>query len=186
MRQLVTSVLLAAATFAAGIAFAQADHTAGMTKNAQSPASQAGAMVKGKEVYVLYHAPSVRGRHVFGGADALQPDDSIWRAGADTATLLHTDVDLTVGKLSVPAGEYSLYVFLDKGKWELIVNKQTKQWGILRTGATTDDPAQELGRTAMSMSKNAAPVEVLKYDLAGGKLTLSWADMIGSVPYKAK
>ena len=186
MRQLVTTVLLSAATLAIGIAFAQADHTAGMTKNEKSPASQAGAMVNGKEVYILYHAPSVNGRKVFGGADALQPDDSVWRAGADTATLLHTDVDLTIGNLAVPAGEYTLYVFLDKGNWQLIVNKQTGQWGIQRSGATTDDPAKELGRVPMRMSKPSAPAEKLKWDLSGNRISLSWADKSGSVAYKAK
>lgn len=186
MRQLVTTVLLTAASLAVGVAFAQADHTAGMTKNPKSPASQAGAMVKGKEVYILYHAPSANGRHIFGGAGALQPDDSIWRAGADTATLLHTDVDLTIGKLAVPAGEYSLYVALDKGKWELIVNKQTGQWGIQNNGDTTDDTSKELGRVPMTMRKNSPAVEKLRWDLAGGKVTLSWADLTGSVPYRAK
>jgi hypothetical protein len=186
MRQLLTTVLLSAATLAIGVALAQEDHTAGMTKNASSPPSQAGAMVNGKEVYILYHAPSVKGRHIFGGEGALQPDDSTWRAGADTATKLHTDVDLTIGSLAVPAGDYSLYVALDKGKWELIVNKKTGQWGINRDGSTTDAAADELGRAPMTMSKNSNPVEKLKWDLSGGKMSIAWADVTGSVAYKAK
>ncbi len=186
MKQLVTTLLLSAVTLALGVALAQEDHTAGMTKNPKSPASQAGAMVNGKEVYILYHAPSVNGRHVFGGEGALQPDDSVWRAGADTATKLHTDVDLTIGKLAVPAGDYSLYVFLDKGKWELVVNKKTGQWGINRDNSTTDVPADELGRVPMTMKKNSPAVETLKWDLSGGKIDISWADLTGSVAYKAK
>ena len=34
----------------------------------------------------------------------------VWRAGANPATTLHTDADLTIGELNVPAGTYTLFV----------------------------------------------------------------------------
>jgi hypothetical protein len=46
-------------------------------------------------------------RHIFNGPGALQTDGSIWRLGADYATVLHTDADLEMGGLAVPKGEYS-------------------------------------------------------------------------------
>lgn len=57
----------------------------------------------------------------------------------------------------------ALYIDLDKGNWKLIVNKQLMdarrgrpQWGIADArGGTTDDPANELGRTALTMGKPA-------------------------------
>ena len=60
-----------------------------------------------------YSAPSVKGRKIFGGEGALQPDNSVWRAGANNATALHTDGDITIGTVNVPAGDYTLYVQLD-------------------------------------------------------------------------
>src|ERR1017187_8257957 len=91
------------------------------TKNTASPGAETSVTVNGKNIWIYYHAPSVRGRHIFGGAGALQPDGSVWRLGADYATVLHTDADLN--GLAIPTGDYTLYADLDNGQWKLIVNK---------------------------------------------------------------
>jgi hypothetical protein len=61
---------------------------------------------------IRYAAPSVRGRQIFGEGGLLSRDPMYpaWRAGANSATSSHTDADLDVGGLSVPKGEYTLYV----------------------------------------------------------------------------
>jgi len=105
--------------------------------------------------------------------------------------VLHTDAALDIHGLAVPAGDYSLYIFLDKGKWQLIVNKQTGQWGINRDNSTTDTPANELGRIAMTMAKPAALMETLKIDLSSaggnrGKLQIDWENVSASVPFTVK
>src|SRR5206468_7394891 len=144
----------------------------------------------GKEIWISYHAPSVRGRKIFGRADALQPDNSVWRLGADQATFLHTDADLDINGLAVPKGEYTLFVDLDMGKWQLIVNKQTGQWGIKRDGSANFDESKSVGKTAMTMSKPSSPVEQFKINLSDGggkgKLTMEWADVAASVPFTVK
>src|SRR6202521_4876193 len=61
------------------------------TKNTKSPGTETSVTINGKNLWIYYHAPSVRGRHIFNGAGALQPDGSVWRLGADYATVLHTD-----------------------------------------------------------------------------------------------
>jgi Protein of unknown function (DUF2911) len=162
-----------------------------MSKNAQSPGTETTATIGGKSIWVYYHAPSMRSRKIFNGEGAMQPDESVWRLGADYATVLHTDAGLDINGLAVPAGDYSLYVFLDKGKWQLIVNKKTGQWGINRDDSTTDVPADELGRTAMTMAKTPGPVETLKIDLAQaggnkGKLSVAWENVAASVSFTAK
>jgi hypothetical protein len=189
MKQLVTCAVMAGMIL--GAAFGQIDKSKLMTKNPQSPGKETSATIGGKQLWIYYHAPSVRGRHFFGSADAIQPDDSVWRLGADYATVLHTDAALDIHGLAVPAGDYSLYIFLDKGKWQLIVNKKTGQWGIKNDGGTTDDPADELGRTALTMAKPAAPVETLKIDLSSaggnrGKLQIEWENVSASIPFTAK
>jgi hypothetical protein len=174
-----------------GAAFAQIDKSKLMTKNTESPGAETSVSIGGKRLWIYYHAPSVRSRRIFGGEGALQPDDSVWRAGADYATVLHTDAALDIHGLAVPAGDYSLYIFLDKGKWQLIVNKKTGQWGIKQDGGTTDEPADELGRTALTMAKPARPVETLKIDLSSaggnkGKLQIEWENVSASVPFTVK
>jgi hypothetical protein len=162
-----------------------------MKKNPQSPPMETSVSINGKQLWIVYHAPSVRGRKIFGGADALQPDDTVWRLGADYATVLRTDADLDLNGLAVPAGDYSLYVALDKGKWQLIVNKQTGQWGIKMDGSTTEDPSKDLGRVPLNMSKPSSPVEQLKITLSSaggnkGKLDIAWENVNASAPFTVK
>jgi hypothetical protein len=137
-----------------GSVLAQIDVSKLITGNQSSPEAIAAIHYgrEGKLIWIFYHAPSVRSRHIFNGAGALQPDGTIWRLGADDATVLHTDTDLDIGGLAVPKGEYTLYADVDKGSWKLIVNKQLAdargrpQWGINRDGSTTGMAARPITR----------------------------------------
>src|SRR5215471_18302213 len=121
MKRIAMSALLLAA-----LAFAQTAKDKYMTPGTGgSPPMQTSVKFGDREVWIVYHAPSVKGRKIFGSADALQKPGSIWRMGADQATFLHTDADLDINGLTVPKGEYTLFADLDEGKWNLIVSKQT-------------------------------------------------------------
>ena len=178
-----TGVLALAAV--AGLGSAQAPK-----KAPASPPAETSATIGGKSVTIKYSAPSVKGRKIFNGSGALQPDNTVWRAGANNATALHTEGDITIGTLNVPAGDYTLYVFLDPKGWQLIVSKQTGQWGINRDGSTSLDDSKAVGRTPMKMSKPAGLVETYKMTLAGsatkGTLTLEWENVSASVNIAAK
>jgi hypothetical protein len=172
-------------------AFGQTDRAKYKTPNPQSPPMEASVTINGKTIWIAYHAPSVRGRKIFGAKDTLQPEGTIWRLGADQATFLHTDADLDLNGLAVPKGEYSLYIDLDKGNWKLIVNKQTGQWGINRDGSSTRNPANDVGSTAMVMSKPAATVEIQKITLSSaggnkGKLEVAFENVVAAVPFTVK
>ncbi len=153
-----------------------------------SPAAQATATIGGTAINVRYAAPSVRGRHIFGDGGLLSKDPTYpaWRAGANAATTLRTDGDITIGNLAVPKGTYTLYVWIkDPQAWDLIVNKQTGQWGL------SYDAAQDLGRVKMTMAKPPAPVETLKYTLTDkgggqGELRLEWETHVATVPITVK
>ena len=147
-----------------------------------SPPAETSVTVNGKQIAIKYSAPSMRGRQIFGG---LLPYDSVWRAGANSATALHTTGDLTIGSLKVPKGDYTLYVWLDKSEWQLIVNKQTGQSGM------EYEAKQDLGRVKMTMAKPPAMVEQMKFTLSNaggnkGKLQLAWEDHIASVMFTLK
>src|SRR5689334_6432890 len=81
---------------------------------AQSPASTATGTINGKTIAVRYSAPSVRGRQIFGAGGLLSRDPTYpaWRAGANAATMLTTDADVTIGTLAVPKGTYTLYAWV--------------------------------------------------------------------------
>jgi hypothetical protein len=158
------------------------------TASAQSPAETATGKVGNATLVIKYAAPSVRGREIFGegGLVMRDPTAPIWRAGANDATSFHTDADLDIGGLSVPKGDYTLFVNLkDPDAWELVINKQTGQWGL------TYDPSKDLGRVKMEMSKPPAPVETLKYTISSaggnkGTIQLAWEKHVASVPVTAK
>jgi hypothetical protein len=166
----------------AGVAMAQMP----MESHFTSPAATTTVAFGDKQVRINYHAPSMHGREIFGG---LVPFGKVWRAGANQATLLHTDLDLMIGDLAVPKGDYSIYILPEEKQWTLIINKQTGQWGIGPNG-TTDDPAKELGRVVMKLTKPAAPVETWTIGLAKdgnrGTLTFCWANTVATVPFTAK
>jgi opacity protein-like surface antigen len=158
------------------------------TASAQSPAETATGKVGNATLVIKYAAPSVRGRQIFGEGGLVMGDPTapIWRAGANDATAFHTDANLDIGGLAVPKGDYTLFVNLkDPDAWELVINKQTGQWGL------TYDPSKDLGRVKMEMSKPPAPVETLKYTISSaggnkGTIQLAWEKHVASVPVTAK
>lgn len=92
-------------------------------------------------ITIDYGQPHVRGRQIFGG---LVPFDQVWRLGANWATSLTTDVNVRIGDLQVPRGAYTLFLLPREDAADLIVNRQTRQWG------TDYDPTLDLGRTELS------------------------------------
>ena len=153
-----------------------------------SPPAQTSITVGGKNITITYHAPSMHGRKIFGPASPTAPPleayGRIWRAGANEATALHTDADLQIKNLTIPKGDYTLFVWLDPTQWQLVVNKQTHQWGL------EYHKEQDLGRVPMDMGKPTAPVETFKITLSSeqhqmltnNKLQMEWENTIASVP----
>src|SRR5690242_14667282 len=76
--------------------------------NSQSPAADTSVTLGGHAITIEYNAPSARGRKVEGG---LIPYDSWYRLGADAATTLTTDADVTIGDLRVPKGVHTLFLY---------------------------------------------------------------------------
>ncbi len=140
---------------------------------AQAPASPRDSVkttIAGASLSVNYGRPSKRGREVFGG---LEKWGNVWRTGANEATHFTTSKALKFGSATVPAGTYTLWTLLDEGgKWQLIVNKQTGQWG------TAYDAKQDLVRIPLTVERTPAVVEQMEITLAsagqGGQLAILW------------
>ena len=172
----------------AGFLFA-ATTTLAQQKPPASPPAKASATIGGHEITISYSSPGVKGREgkIFtkDGLISHNPHYPVWRAGANSATTLHTGGDIMLGDLSVPKGDYTLFIDIsDPDQWTLVVNKKTGEWGLAY------DASQDLGKTKMTMSKPPSMVENLAYTLTdngGGKgtLTLSWENHSASVPITA-
>jgi Protein of unknown function (DUF2911) len=168
------------------VAIAIAALAAIVVAQGNQPASPAGeAMLKfddGKTVTIEYSRPSIRGRKIFGG---LVPYDQVWRTGANAATSLKTDVALTIGAASVPAGNYTLYTLPGATSWKLIINKQTGQWG------TEYNQSQDLARVDMKVSQRSSPLKefTISFDKISGNsatLRLEWDTTVSSVNVQEK
>jgi DUF2911 family protein len=152
----------------------------------KSPPATATATIAGKTITITYSSPRLNGRagHIFtnDGLISHDPHYPVWRGGANAATTLQTEGDLTIGDLSVPAGTYTLFVDIsDPANWTLIVSKATGEWGLAY------DSTKDLGKTKMATSGTPSLVEDLVYtitDNGGGKatLTLAWENESASVP----
>lgn len=135
-------------------------------KKAASPAETAQGKFKGAAITINYGSPSVKGREIWGG---LVPFGKIWRAGANEATTIETDKDLTVEGKTLPAGKYSIFIIPEKDKATVIFNKVAKQWG-----AYDYNEKEDALRVTIKPVAAKEKTEKLVYKFNTDNITLSW------------
>jgi len=144
----------------------------------KSPHEVVTASIGEHNVEISYGRPYAKGRKIMGG---LVPFGEVWRTGADEASTLTTPVDLKIGDLDVPAGEYSLFTVPTSEGWQLIVNRTAKQWGAFKYDAKMD-----LGRTAMTVGEPFDSVEQFTIAVEDDMIIMSWETTTASVPIRQK
>jgi Protein of unknown function (DUF2911) len=169
-----SAVLFLVALFCSSLAVAQQKPPLSPRKSAEH------TFADGKKVTVDYGAPSIRGRKIMG---ELVPYGKVWRTGANEATGFVTDTELMVGGTKVPAGKYTIYTLPGENSWQLIINKQTGQWG------TEYNEAQDLARIPMKVESLNSPVEQMTFSFEktgpdSANLVLEWEKTKVSVPLK--
>jgi hypothetical protein len=147
----------------------------------QSPKMTATGKIGDANITISYGSPSVKGRKIWG---ALVPYDKVWRAGANEATLIETSKAIVLQGKNLPAGKYSLYTIPGEKEWQVIINSQTGQWGIERTGETTRDPAKDVIIVTVEPRKSSAFRERLIYDIIPEGIVLKWENL--EVPISVK
>ena len=156
-----------------------------------SPPAMAVGTINGRSIWIAYSSPGVKGRagKIFGSDGLVKTSGGsqypIWRTGANSATTLIVTGKVKIGSVDVPGGAYTLFADIsDQNNWTLIINKKTGQWGLAH------DPAEDLGKTPMTMSAPPSMVENLKWDIKDkgdgtGTITLSWENHTASVTVDA-
>jgi hypothetical protein len=165
--------------------------TAGASTRATTVVSLSAPRVQGQPaptpltIKVDYGQPHVRGRS--GLPTELGKDGTIWRTGANTATTLTSEVDLTIGGAVVPKGAYSLYTVRQGAQVLLIINKNTGQWG------TEYDASKDLVRVPLAVRTAAESLESLQIALvpaasgpARGVLSIAWGMVVLSTEWAAR
>jgi len=93
------------------------------------------------QIRVFYNSPSKKGREIFGN---LVPFDSVWRTGANEATIFETNKDLLIQNKILKAGKYSLWTIPNPNDWKILFNSETGQWGIDFNGLANRDPQNDV------------------------------------------
>jgi hypothetical protein len=140
-------------------------------------------------IAISYGQPHARGRKILGG---LIPNDTVWRFGANDATSLHSDLDLTIGSLAVPRGDYTLYLVHSGNNWDLIVNSQTAIWGTDRN-ASKDVGRVRLAAKTLTDSEDALTIYLTpttsdpsRQAEPNGVLRIKWGTVELTTPWRVK
>jgi Protein of unknown function (DUF2911) len=133
-------------------------------------------------ITIDYGRPLARGRALLGNVITY---DRVWRTGANAATQFTTTAPVSIGNLAVPAGTYSLWTVPRTTGAELIVNRQSGQWG---TGYSA---AHDLGTVVLDVSTPARPVEqftiaVVPGAPGRGSLVIEWGTFRWTAPVRAR
>jgi hypothetical protein len=155
---------------------AAAERSTGLQQT--SPRDTARGTIGNAIFSVDYGRPLARGRVLLGNVINF---DRVWRTGANAATQFTTSAPVTLAGLSVPAGTYTLWTVPHTNGVELIVNRQTGQWG------TEYSRAQDLGKAPMQSDSSPAPAEkftisIEPKDARHGSLVMTWGTFRWTAP----
>ena len=160
--------------------FEAAEAKSGVTE--LSPRDTVRANIGNATFTIDYGRPLVRGRVLVGN---ILPYDRVWRTGANAATQFTTSAPITLAGMQVPAGAYTLWTVPRTRGAELIVNRQTGQWG------TEYDDSQDLGMAPMKTDTLATPVEkfiisIVSSGPARGALGMEWGPFEWTAPIQVR
>ena len=134
--------------------------------SAQGPNPRGETALGEGEVIVEYGRPSTRGRDMI----SMMRPGSYWRLGADTNTVLESEVPPLLGDTTVPAGSHILLAHLaEPGQWELVVCKSV---------GDNFTPQETLATVPLTFEEGHPHVELLTLNLEGSgesaMLVITW------------
>ncbi|MBM4178585.1 MAG: DUF2911 domain-containing protein [Ignavibacteria bacterium] len=144
-----------------------------------SPTAVVSQDVSTSKIEIAYSRPSARGRKIFGD---VVPFGTVWRTGANAATKVTLGEDAMIGGVLVRAGAYSLYSIPNAQEWEIILNRNTGNWGA--NGYDTKDDVVRTRVASLSL-----PNAVETFTISIGNITfsscsidLAWENTMISIP----
>lgn len=126
-----------------------------------------------------YGQPSKQDRPIFGG---LIPYNTVWRTGANSSTKIKLDANVQFGGRFLPKGEYALYTIPNKGKWTIVISKNTGLWGS--SGYTEKDDFLRIHVPTIYTKdlKETFSIYFEGYHANGGNMIITWENTKVSVP----
>jgi hypothetical protein len=141
------------------------------------------AQIGNAHVMIKYHAPTVRGRTIWGG---LVPYGEVWVTGAHSATSLEIDRNFSVDEKEISAGKYALFTIPGKDKWTIIINKKWDQHL-----ADEYDQKDDIARIEVMPEQLSHVQERLRYAVVSengnnGVIEITWEKIKVRLPFQLK
>lgn len=143
---------------------------------AQIRASELGTMtqvIDGTKLSVTYSRPRTRGRQPLFGTPAVRWGE-VWTPGANWATVLEMNKDITLNGRAVPKGKYSVWMVMrEAGDWTTVLEPK---WHLYHM----EPPDSNAAQIRISTPVSQAPfVDVLTWSMpeltvSGGTLAMQW------------
>ncbi|WP_420152298.1 DUF2911 domain-containing protein [Siphonobacter sp.] len=140
----------------------------------------------GLRLEVTYCQPAKKGRTIFGDSStrALVPYGKVWRTGANEATKLIVNHNVTLAGHPLKAGEYTLWTIPGPQDWQVVINQETGQWG------TEYDASKDLFRAAVPSHQVPEVQELFEISFmpqtGGTDLVLHWDHTEVAVPIRTQ
>ncbi len=138
----------------------------------------------GLEIAVAYSQPSKKGRLIFGEEEdgALQPYGKYWRLGANEATEITFNKDITFGGEPVKAGTYRMYAVPGAKAFRITLNSEIDVF----FGVAEADHELDILTVDAPVEQTTSEVETFTIDISstatGAILNFSWDQTMFTVP----
>ncbi|NWJ39651.1 MAG: DUF2911 domain-containing protein [Geothrix sp.] len=143
-----------------------------------SPASTLSQEIGISKIDLTFARPAVKGRKIWG---EVVPFGQVWRAGANSATVITLSHAAKVAGKDVPAGSYGFFVIPSEKTWTLILNRKAKQWGAYEYKKEEDVMRWEVTPMAVP-HQEYLEYRVLPTGLDGAVVELGWEKVRVSFP----
>lgn len=159
--------------------------TAQINTPAPSPAGSVSAVVGLTDIEINYFRPQMKGRKIFGDADALVPNGQLWRAGANSGTTIKFSDAVKVAGQDLAAGEYLFLATPGASEWEVVFYSDISLGGNM---SGYDDSKAAL-KVKVKSGQLTETVSTLTYNIAdisenseNANVQMAWENTVVNVP----
>ena len=137
-----------------------------------SPRGSVSQTIDGTTIEIDYARPALRGRTgLFGGQVWW---GHIWTPGANDASTITVNKDITINGQELPAGKYSMWMVVEPGDWKVLIDPRWDQFHL-----PEPEPTGEEITFWVTPDTTAALTETLTFDFpthsnTGTSLRLRW------------